>query len=719
MTHKSKNVYVYSFIVCLLFAAIGITLELFAKTNIDLDRQANVIYALLVDVVLMFGLLSIISRDFIKTWHLRRTQGSVLQLKLIMIFAALAVIPSFLMIFFSAIFFHKGIESWFNFRNNTVLSESVLVAESYLNEHKKIIKDDGLGIAKILEITLASLTPAQINDDQIVAETAAELMNELFDMKGINGGLLFAEDNQVLARSKYSASLTFAATTTDDMHEAEVYGVKVLDSVENDKIMALMRVNILTRGRAFLLIEKTIDNDISEHVVRTKKAYSEYKELAEYRNKLEAIFILIFVIFGILILLLAVGAALKFARQLLIPISTLIDSAQKIKEGNLEIRVERDSAIREFKLLSDTFNDMVSEVQQQRIVLENNNKELDQQVQLITKVLSGVSSGVISLTSKLRVHIFNNQAEVQIGKKLNSGMLIFDIFPKSVELFDKIHDSNMVEGQIEYIKDLERHEFTLKISVLKDNDKISGYIITFDDITNIIATQRKAAWADVARRVAHEIKNPLTPIQLATERISRKYSKQITEDFDTFKKLTDTIVKQVGDIRRLADEFSFFARLPEPVLKQCQLYNIAKQAVFFMQNAYQDINISISAIDHDVSIMGDERLIHQAIVNVIQNAINAIKLKGETDSPTINVFLREEAEYISLIIDDNGPGFPKNDRSMLTEPYFTLMPKGTGLGLAIVKKIIQDHGGRIILEDSDMSGARTILSFPLMQQEVK
>lgn len=710
-----KKLPLFMVFLCIFGSVICISMIIFSE-NIS-AKQSNVLYAVYVNVALMAILVSLVYKDFLRLWKSRRSHGSILQMKLISTFSALAVVPSFVMVFFSAIFFHKGIESWFNARNNAVLQESLNVAEAYLNEHTKIIKDDGLGLARAIEINIASLTPSQLSNDEIVSTTISELMDDLFAMKNIDGGILFGKDDKILARSKYSLSLNFALISSNDFNEALISGVKVINCFPDNKIMALMRVSVVTRAPFFLLIERKIDEGISNYVKKTKSAYSEYHELAEYRTHLEIAFILMFVILGVLLLLAAISTAIKFAGQLIGPISNLVDTAEKIRDGNLSVRADNNRFVKELDLLTNTFNDMISQIQVQQTELKNKNAELDKQFQFIQNVLSGVSSGVISLNNRCRINTFNGKAEEILNKKLTHGTLFFDIFPKTVQMFERLRSLASIEDQIEFVRGLEHRTFLVKLATLKENNVPFGYIVTFDDVTNLISAQRKAAWADVARRVAHEIKNPLTPIQLAAERIFRKYSKQITADEETFKKLTDTIVKQVGDIRRLTDEFSFFARLPEPKLKKCILADIAKQAVFFVQNAYQDINIELNNNLENTDIIGDERLIHQAIMNVLQNAINAMKsTKNEDKHDKIIVTFGDTDGFVDIYIDDNGPGLPKSERNMLTEPYFTLMPKGTGLGLAIVKKIVQDHNGRITLGDNEMCGARIILSFPIDQK---
>jgi two-component system nitrogen regulation sensor histidine kinase NtrY len=287
--------------------------------------------------------------------------------------------------------------------------------------------------------------------------------------------------------------------------------------------------------------------------------------------------------------------------------------------------------------------------------------------------------------------------------------------PEVEPLVHKASQTQFVEQEIQYRKNNELVVLSVKIENIKSSDSYGTmFVLTFDDLTNMIIAQRKAAWADVARRVAHEIKNPLTPIQLSAERIRRKYISQISTDKETFSELVNVIVRQVGDIKRLIDDFTSLARLPEPVMRLCTVYEICKQAVFFMQNVSS--NIDIAFVDNNggsniINAKADERLLHQSIVNLLQNAINILNTLEKNDKKIkIGIEIIEKMIYVS--IEDNGPGLPKEKIESLATPYFTMMPKGTGLGLAIVKKIIQDHGGDLLFGDSSLGGAKVTISIP-------
>lgn len=684
------------------------------RNEFSMIAQKNIFKVLYADIILLIFVAYFFSKKIYGLWQNRKSKGSQVQIKLIYIFTLISVIPSLFMIVFAGIFFHKGIDSWFNSRNEAVLIEASNVAEAYMKENIDVAKDDALGVARVIELTVMSESPSKISDRDYLRQVIESTMNEFFLLKNINAGIVTNARREILAISEKGISLGFIPildkTFQDCLHSGGIIQIKSDDVTD---VLLLVNLKIPFHDDAFLLFQKKIDEKIINHVNKTKLAYADYNDLKMDRFNLEVIFIIIFLIISFLLVLVAINFAIILSAQLIYPISNLIDSAEKIKNGDLNVRAKYiNNSATELKLLSRTFNSMVSKVQSQQVRLENTNAQLDEKIQFISVVLSGVSSGVIGLDKNYEINLYNDVAILKIGKKLKKEVSIFDIFPQIEEYKQKLNKHLQVELQLDYIAELKHFIFVIKVVPILFRDNVS-YIITVDDITNLTNAQRQAAWSDVARRVAHEIKNPLTPIQLAAERISRKYSGQIVSEKETFDKLINSIIKQVGDIKRLTDEFSFFARLPEPVFKKSNLFEILKQAVFFMQNAYQDINFKLTSTEslEKFEILVDERLIHQVFVNVLQNAVNAMKSQQITKEWVIDVKTTCDDNSIRVIFNDNGPGLPKANREKLTDPYFTLMPKGTGLGLAIVKKVMQDHDGKIIFEDGYLGGAMVTLYF--------
>jgi two-component system nitrogen regulation sensor histidine kinase NtrY len=362
---------------------------------------------------------------------------------------------------------------------------------------------------------------------------------------------------------------------------------------------------------------------------------------------------------------------------------------------------------------------MTYQIESQQRELREANRQLDERRRFTETVLTGVSAGVIGLDSLGRVNLPNRSASALLGTDLEQaiGQDLAEVAPEMAGLLDEAErrPDRLAQSQVELIRGNSTRTLLVRIAAEHNGRDISGFIVTFDDITELLSAQRKAAWADIARRIAHEIKNPLTPIQLAAERLRRRYLKEIKSDVETFTVCTDTIVRHVGDIGRMIDEFSSFARMPTPVLKPENLVEIVHRAVFLQRTAHPEIVFEPVFPAGPVAVNCDARLVGQALINIVKNAIESIEARRAEDSasPTgcIRVSVAEADGQAAVIIEDNGKGLPQHGREQLTEPYVTTRTKGTGLGLAIVKKIMEDHHGELVLEDGETEGARVSLHF--------
>jgi two-component system nitrogen regulation sensor histidine kinase NtrY len=620
------------------------------------------------------------------------------------------------MCIFSALFFHSGVESWFNKRNQTVLRESLKVAESYLSEHKRNALWNCIAISRTLEYHLESIGVDLGNSDESLSKNLCFFLDDLCSLKGVDSAILLDSRLNVVAHSKYSVSLHFLNINYKQIKETETSEKNALilevEALENSKNIIAASCFRSSGEYMYLIVEKSIDSNTLLQAQNARIAYDEYLGLLKKRNSLEIAFILTFFIVGILLLIASIAIAIIYSWRIVKPVSNLIDVSEDIIDGNMEARAVSDCSYEEIQLLIKTFNQMIEQISNHRKNLVQINQKLQERVKFINSVLAGVSSGVMGIDNNC-IYIWNTAAEKLLEKKIIFGEHIGNIFPEVIELLGAIEGKNpSIQKEVQIKKGNNILLFSIKIENLTfQND--NKFVITFNDLTDMIMAQKKAAWTEAARRVAHEIKNPLTPIQLAAERIKHKYQSQIITDVEIFLELINVIVRQVWDIKRLIDEFSLFARLPEPNLKKCNLCNVCKQAVFLMQNSSGDVEIIFSNSDEDVlSANIDERLLHQSIVNLIQNAINALSFLAKTDKK-IWVFLEKTAECIKIIVEDNGVGFPKEKMAALATPYFTLTPKGTGLGLAIVKKIVQDHKGELFFENGIFGGAKVIIALPL------
>ena len=459
---------------------------------------------------------------------------------------------------------------------------------------------------------------------------------------------------------------------------------------------------------------------VLNHVSRVEDAVEEYQRLEGTRSGLQINFAMMFAVLALLLLLAAVWVGLVFANQLARPISGLIAAAERARGGDLSVRVREGGVGDEIGLLSRAFNRMTSQLESQRGDLIEANRQLDARRLFTEAVLAGVSAGVIGLDAKGRVNLPNRSASVLLGLDMDKlvGRPLGQAVPEMATLLGRVRrlPQGLAQSQIMLRRDGRLRTLLVRITAERDDGEIKGFVVTFDEITELLAAQRKAAWADVARRIAHEIKNPLTPIQLSAERLKRKYLGEITSDPENFEYCTDTIVRQVGDIGRMVDEFSAFARMPAPVMKSEDLGDLIRRAVFLQKSASRDIGYRIELPDAAVHLRCDGRQIGQALTNLLKNATESIESRDPPAARSlapgeVRVAVASGRERTVVTIEDNGRGLPAELRDHLTEPYVTTRAKGTGLGLAIVRKIMEDHGGDVALEDRAEGGARVRLSF--------
>ncbi|OUS16700.1 hypothetical protein A9Q97_02200 [Rhodospirillales bacterium 47_12_T64] len=470
---------------------------------------------------------------------------------------------------------------------------------------------------------------------------------------------------------------------------------------------------------SFLIVGRLIDPNILKHIERAKQAVALYTDLEGQRSGFVLTFAMIYAIVALMILVASVWVGLTFSNNLTVPIGNLIAAAEKVREGNLDTRVLSNQAEDEIGRLSRTFNLMTGDLQRQQQELLSTNSQLDERTRFIEAVLGGVTAGVIGLDSEGVINLPNRSASAFFAEQFDDlrGKSISVVMPEISEFVEeaKARPLRPIEKHIPYVQanGIQRTLLLRTVAELGDDFEIIGFVVTFDDITELVSAQRKAAWSDVARRIAHEIKNPLTPIQLSAERLKRKYLKEIDSDKKTFELCIDTIIRHVTDIGTMVNEFSSFARMPVPRMKDTDLNKLAREAIFLQDSAHPEIKFITKLPDEEIILSCDPEQINRALTNLLLNAAESIEGKLEE-----NPSLREEGgasiiclmvsvidDRVTLTIQDTGKGLPSGDREKLTEPYVTNRIKGTGLGLAIVKKIMEDHGGHLVLEDNmDQTG---------------
>ncbi|NNG02967.1 MAG: PAS domain-containing sensor histidine kinase [Inquilinus sp.] len=678
-----------------------------------LGRDANTVNLLLnLDLFILLLLGLVIARRIALLWVQRRRgiAGSRLHARLVLLFSVLAVAPAIIVAAFSALVFYLGVQSWFSERVSTAINESLSVAQAYLQEHQQTLRADALSMANDLNRELPRLIADPAFFNQMVSTQSI--------LRGLSEALVFDGSGRTLARSNLTFALQFEQISDDLMERARNGDVVLLTNEDDDRVRALIALDRFVD--TYLLIGRLVEPQVIGHMVRSQGAVAEYQQLESRRSTIQITFTLIYAVVALLLMLVAVWIGLVFADTLVTPIGALIVAAERVRDGDLTARVDTPPKGDELGKLARAFNRMTSQLESQQRELIEANRQLDLRRRFTETVLSGVSAGVLGLDEETRINLPNRSATELLGLSVEvlAGKPLVEVVPEMAELLEKSRQrpSRLVEGQVIIQRDAERRTLLVRIAPERLQGEVRGYVVTFDDISELLSAQRKAAWADIARRIAHEMKNPLTPIQLSAERLKRKYLKQIDTDPETFITCTDTIVRQVDDIGRMVDEFSAFARMPSPVMKPEDVANICEQAVFLQRSAHPRIEFTLTLPEDRPMVRCDGRQVSQALTNLLQNAVDAIegtgKGRGRAAKGHVDIALTAGDGLAIVTVEDDGPGLPQADRERLTEPYVTTRSKGTGLGLAIVKKIMEDHGGRLVLTDCPDRGARVQLVFP-------
>ncbi len=684
-------------------------------------NPASVLVLLLVNLTLLLLLSAVVAWRVVRLWAERRRghAGSKLHVQLVVLFSAIAVAPAIIIAVFSALFFNLGIEAWFSERVRVALQESLAVAEAYLEEHRNLIRSDVLAMVADLDREAPRMVANQRVFGQIVQAQAL--------VRSLPEAVVFNEQGQVIARAGLTLSLQFGIVPFWALQKARdgelvIFNPSVEETDNNtalgDRVRALIRLNAF--DDLFLLVGRFVDPKVIGHLERTREAVQAYNTIEGRRSGLQLTFAMVFVLVALVLLLAAVWMGLVLANRLARPIAELVGAAERVRTGDFSTRVPETDATGEIGSLARAFNRMTSQIDTQRRELIEANRQLDDRRRFTEAVLSGVSSGVVGLDANGRVNLPNRISSTLLSTDLSQqvGEDFRAVVPEMAGLVDSARaaQDKPVEGQVSLVREGRKRTLLVRVATQRLENGTLGFVVTFDDITELEAAQRKAAWSDIARRIAHEIKNPLTPIQLSAERLKRKYMAEIKSDPETFRICTDTIVRQVGDIGRMVDEFSAFARMPAPALRDDNLGEVVRQTVFLQRNARPEIAFDCEIPEGGARLSFDSRQIAQALTNLLQNAIDAIDGRERIDGSQlpqghIAVTLGAREKRWAVIVEDNGKGLPQENRERLTEPYVTTRVKGTGLGLAIVKKIMEDHAGDLVLEDRLGGGTRVSLVF--------
>ncbi|MFQ3665364.1 MAG: PAS domain-containing sensor histidine kinase [Sphingomonadaceae bacterium] len=648
---------------------------------------------LIVNLVPLMALLVLIARRVALLLANRRAglTGASLHVRLVALFAALAAIPTILVVVFASLLFQFGVQFWFSDRARTVLDNADRVAQAYVQENKARILDDIIAMGGDLSGYASEYgLPSEQFSEGLAFQVAARNLSEaaVFTVNG-NGPRIIAAVG--LAGAPLAERLVGI-----ELGDLEA-GSAVVVGAARDRVEAI--VPIEGQGPLFVYVSRKVEARVLEQVARTQSALSDYTALTERSRVLQWRFNLILLFVSLMIVAVAIWLALWLASRIVTPLRHVTEAAERVGAGDFDVRVEPEGGGEEVRTLARAFNRMTGQIEGQQTALKAATLEAERRRRFIEAILSGVSAGVLALDGDGRIRLANRSAIQLLGldRLLLVGRPLADVSPELAGLLDQARSDGTAQGEV--VRILGDTTQTLAVQLTADPGEGRGYILTFDDITQQLADQRRAAWSDVARRIAHEIKNPLTPIVLSAERLQRRFASQVTEGRETFDNLTATIIRQVSDLRRMVDEFSAFARMPGPTFREEDIVEIARQAVFLAQVAAPGVRFQLRADSPSIPFVCDRRQLGQAFTNLLKNAIEAIQgcQEGEGAGDEVALTIHVEGDRLLVTIADTGCGLPADLRDRLFEPYVTTRQRGTGLGLAIVKRIVEDHRGRLDL----------------------
>jgi two-component system nitrogen regulation sensor histidine kinase NtrY len=662
-----------------------------------------IVAALLVaNLVPAMALMVLVARRIAMRRAARSTIGGRgrLHVRLVALFSVIASVPTLLVVVFASLLFQNGMQFWFSERAKTVLASAENVSQIYAREHDVRIRMDveAMGIDMVARINELGLN-SKMFEDIFLGQTAVRQFSEAailtLDPRGnLHRRVEWNPDKRPLA-----AQLPRTMLVALPAGQVQVFQPRP------DRIEGLVRLD--PQAAIYFYGSRAISPEATTALGKARDAASDYQRTLDKARNLQFRFNALLLLVSLLIVGIAIWVALTVADRVVRPVAQLVDAAKRVGTGDLSARVPSSRVHDEVGTLANVFNRMTGRLQEQTGALVSANAQLENRRAFIEAVLSGVTAGIISVDRDRTVRLMNSSAEalLKISKERAVGRKLVELAP---ELADQL-DSDEREAIVQFASGGDPR--TLAVKRVRTE---TGFVLTFDDITEQLQDQRRAAWSDVARRIAHEIKNPLTPIQLAAERLQRRYGREVGSDQGTFEQLTGTIVRQVGDLRRMVDEFSSFARMPKPVFKEEKVAEIARHALFLHEVAHPDIAFTLDAPEPSPLLVCDRRQLGQALTNIVKNAVEAIQQKREegkgSGSEEVAIRLREEGEQLILEVRDTGAGLPP-ERSRLTEPYMTTRVKGTGLGLAIVKKIVEEHFGSLAFEDAAGGGTLVRLVF--------
>ncbi len=660
-----------------------------------------VIGSVVINSFFVLGLIALIGREVARLFK-ARTRGRAaarLHIRIVVLFSIVAITPAILVAIFASITLNAGLDRWFALRTQAIVSSSRNIGQAYMLENASYLQGQTVSMANDLERNRALYSLDKTG--------FGELMTRQARGRGLLGAFLVERDGSVIVQADIATEKPLPAIPQDALEKAAAGQPTLIPPGVTNLVGAIIRLESISG--TFLYTVRAVDPKVMNAMRMMEENATEYRSMEAGRVSLQIAFAVLYIGFALIVLLAAIWTAIAVADRIVRPIRLLITAADSVASGNMDIVVPVHAVDGDVASLSRTFNKMISEIRTQRDEILEAKDEVDDRRRFIEAVLSGVTAAVIGVEQDRRITIVNSSAEALMALHADEllGKRLSEVAPEV--------DQVLTEAASRYRGDFRKQIAlvrggtvrTLSVQVTREEvrDLSESYVITLDDITDLVIAQRSTAWGDVARRIAHEIKNPLTPIQLSAERIQRRYGKQIDEnDRAVFDQCTDTIIRQVGDIGRMVDEFSAFARMPKPTKEPSDLRAILHDAIFLREMGNNHIAFQQELGEERLEGMFDSRMLGQAFGNLIKNAVEAIEAVPSEEREARKILVRasldEARDRFTVDIIDNGRGLPVENRHSILEPYMTMREKGTGLGLAIVKKIIEEHGGQLELHDA-------------------
>lgn len=687
-------------IVALISAAVSFVI-LLGLTPIK-PEQDVITTAVAVNSILVLCLLVMILFEVAKLLKARRNgkAAAKLHIRIVGLFSIVAITPAIIVAVIASLTLDVGLDRWFSIRTKAIVNSSLSVAEAYELENSRYLNGQVLSMAQDID---SSRSLYFLDRNGFV-----EFFNRQAIVRELIGAKLVQQDGSLILQTKLGNEEALPAIPDGAIGDASGGIPSLIASGRTNLVGAVLKLRNIPD--AYLYVVRSLDDDVMRARTLMEAATAEYNALDSGRSNLQIAFAVLFTGFALILLLSAIWMAIGVADRLVRPIRRLIAASDEVAAGDLDVTVPVHTSDGDVGSLTMTFNNMIADIRVQRDEILTAKDQIDDRRRFTEAVLSGVSAGVVGIDSDGRITIANKSAANILDRPVDGliGQKIEDVAPGFVSVFVEagLKNRNEFRSQVTVANGGTEHTLDVKVTREETSDGHESYVVTVDDITDLVIAQRSTAWADVARRIAHEIKNPLTPIQLSAERIRRRFGKYIPEDGQqVFEQCTDTIVRQVGDIGRMVNEFSSFARMPKPVKSQQDLRDILKDAVFTREVSRSDIKFEQELLEEPMLGDFDARMLGQAFGNLVKNATEAIDAvpedqEREVKRVMVKAVLSEDGQEYIVDIIDNGNGLPNENRHRLLEPYMTMREKGTGLGLAIVKKIAEDHDGSLELHDA-------------------